>query len=158
MFQQALPQEALEILGRRFVDPRQTILLVRIGSRILVVGSSANGLNSLGEIDDPVEVDLLAGMCRSEPNAGAPLGTSFFKLLKGESLRRPTPAAYRSAPIRSSPAAQQFAATDPIADALSVARPLESPPDGLSQPEYDLMRRLRGTPAPRHAERAEGVL
>ena len=70
MFSQSLPQEALEILGRRFVDPRQAILLVRIGARILVVGSSANGLNPLGQIDDPVEVDLLAGLCRRGPHAG----------------------------------------------------------------------------------------
>jgi len=162
MFQQALPQEALEILGRRFVDPRQTILLVRIGSRILVVGSSANGLNSLGAIDDPVEVDLLAGMCRREPSTGA-LGTSFFKMLKGESLRRPTPAAVRSsasrpAPLRSSHAAEQFSAPSPFADAPSAARSSESTPDGLSQPEYDLKRRLRGAPAHRYAENAEGGL
>jgi flagellar biogenesis protein FliO len=162
MFQQALPQEALEILGRRHVDPRQTILLVRIGSRILVIGSSASGLNSLGEIADPVEVDLLAGLCRRDPHTGV-LGTSFFKLLKGESLQRPTPAAARSGPIRSAPiraatGAPQSAAPDPILDGPSNARPLESPPDGRSQPEYDLMRRLRGAPAARHAERAEGVL
>ena len=52
------------------VDPRQSILLVRIGSRILVVGSSASGLNSLGQIDDAVEVDVLAGLCRRGPQAG----------------------------------------------------------------------------------------
>jgi len=162
MFQQTLPQEALEILGRRHVDPRQTILLVRIGSRILVIGSSANGLNSLGEIVDPVEVDVLAGMCRRDPQTGV-LGTSFFKLLKRESLQRPTPApispaAFRSSPVRMSPGAQQSSAPDLREDGPSVMRPLESPPDGLSQPEYDLMRRLRGAPAPRHAATAEGVL
>ena len=38
--------------------------------RILVVGSSASGLNPLGQIDDPVEVDLLAGLCRRVSSRG----------------------------------------------------------------------------------------
>src|SRR4051812_27752 len=40
--QPGLPAGALEILGRRFIDQRQAIVLVRLGSRILVLGSSAN--------------------------------------------------------------------------------------------------------------------
>jgi flagellar biogenesis protein FliO len=151
MFSQSLPQEALEILGRRFVDPRQAILLVRIGARILVVGSSANGLNPLGQIDDPIEVDLLAGLCRRGPQAGV-LGTSFFKLLKGEARARPAPSA-----VRSSPSARQAAPRGPIADPPSVSEPLERPEEGLSQPEYDLMRRLRGASVPVHADRMDGV-
>jgi flagellar biogenesis protein FliO len=151
MFSQSLPQEALEILGRRFVDPRQAILLVRIGARILVVGSSANGLNPLGQIDDPVEVDLLAGLCRRGPQAGV-LGTSFFKLLKGEARARPAPSG-----VRSSPSARQASPRGPIADPPSVSEPLEPPEEGLSQPEYDLMRRLRGVSGPVPAGRMDGV-
>ncbi len=60
-----LPAQAVEVLGRRPLAPRESIQLVRIGSRILVLGSSAEGLRPLAEIDDPVEVDYLAGMCRA---------------------------------------------------------------------------------------------
>jgi flagellar biogenesis protein FliO len=151
LFQQSLPQEALEILGRRFVDPRQTILLVRIGARILVLGSSANGLNPLGQIDDPVEVDVLAGLCRRGPQSGA-LGTSFLKLLKGESGTRANPQTDRS-----SPSARQSPALRPYAEPPSTSQSLETSQEGLSQPEYDLVRRLRGTSAPVRATGTEGA-
>ncbi|MEX0703458.1 MAG: flagellar biosynthetic protein FliO [Planctomycetales bacterium] len=59
-----LPGEAFEILGRRRLDPRRSIELFRVGRRILVVGSSGDGLRTLAQIDDPVEVDHLAGLCR----------------------------------------------------------------------------------------------
>jgi flagellar biogenesis protein FliO len=151
LFQQSLPQEALEILGRRFVDPRQTILLVRIGARILVLGSSANGLNPLGQIDDPVEVDVLAGLCRRGPQSGA-LGTSFLKLLKGQSGMRANPQTDRS-----SPSARQMPALRPYAEPPSTSQSLEMSQDGLSQPEHDLVRRLRGTSAPVRATGTEGA-
>lgn len=151
LFQQSLPQEALEILGRRCVDPRQTILLVRIGARILVVGSSANGLNPLGQIDDPVEVDLLAGLCRRGPQTGI-LGTPFFKLLKGASGSRTARPA-----LHSSVEARQTAAHRPTPDAATSSQSLEPPTEGLPTPEFDLMRRLRGAPASLHADTMEGV-
>lgn len=64
-----LPAEAVELLGRRYLDQRQAIHLVRLGSRILVLGSSPDGLSSLAEITDPVEIDYLAGVCRPVSNS-----------------------------------------------------------------------------------------
>jgi len=61
-----LPPEALELLGRKAIDQRQAIHLVRLGGRILVLGSSPSGLTTLAEFTDPVEVDLLAGLCRRQ--------------------------------------------------------------------------------------------
>ncbi len=153
MFSQSLPQEALEILGRRFVDPRQSIVLIRIGARILVVGSSANGLNSLGQIDDPVEVDVLAGLCRRGAQTGV-LATSFFKMLKGEAGVRPA-----SSAVRPSPIGRQASPRAPLVESPSVSEPLEPPDEGLSEPDYELMRRLRGASAPAtlHAGRTDGA-
>jgi flagellar biogenesis protein FliO len=59
-----LPTEAIEILGRKPIEPRLSVYLIRCGSRILVVGSSADGMQTLAEVTDPVEVDYLAGICR----------------------------------------------------------------------------------------------
>ena len=151
LFPQSLPQEALEILGRHFVDPRQTIVLVRIGARILVVGSSANGLSSLGQIDDPVEVDVLAGICRRGTNAGM-LGTSFFKMLKGERTSRPA-----TRPSPASTAARETAPRSSLSDFKPDSEPCDLPPEGTSQPEYDLMRRLRKTAAPLPASSREAA-
>ena len=59
-----LPGEVIHVLGKRYLDQRQCIQLVRIGNRILVLGSSTqHGLRTLTEITDPVEVDQLAGQC-----------------------------------------------------------------------------------------------
>lgn len=65
-----LPNEAVELLGRRSVDPRHAVQLIRCGSRILVVGLSADGMRTLAEINDPVEVDALAGICKAGTISG----------------------------------------------------------------------------------------
>lgn len=82
----ALPPEALQILGRRTLEPRQTIHLVRCAGRILVIGASQQGLSTLAEITDPVEVDYLAGLCqRSEPESPAKsFGQIFQRFRTGE--------------------------------------------------------------------------
>lgn len=61
-----IPREALEVLGKRTIDQKQVVHLLRLGSRILVVGGSQQGLQTLAEITDPVEVDYLAGMCQRD--------------------------------------------------------------------------------------------
>ena len=75
-----MPPEALDVLGRRTIDGKQSVYLLRVGGRILLVGSSAAGLSTLAEITDPVEVDSLAGMCRRDQAAGRP-DAGFLALL-----------------------------------------------------------------------------
>lgn len=75
----ALPSEAVETLGRRMIDQRNVIHLIRIGSRIVVVGSSPQGLATLAEVTDPVEVDVLAGLCLGR-NGESAKSTSFRNL------------------------------------------------------------------------------
>jgi flagellar biogenesis protein FliO len=59
-----LPPEALELLGKRAIEPRMSVHLVRCGAKILMLGVGPDGIRTLTEITDPVEVDLLAGACR----------------------------------------------------------------------------------------------
>src|SRR5580704_6795124 len=135
LFNQSLPNEVLEVLGRRYLDQRQSILLLRIGSRILVVGSSPAGLQGIGELSDPVEVDLIAGMCRGSRN-GPKLGTSFLSLLKGQPASQST-ARHRNEPARRpEPRVSESA----VENELSAAR--------MSDPEQELSRRLRGGSTP----------
>lgn len=61
-----LPREAVDPLGRRPIDAKQSLLLVRVGSRILVLASTPAGLQTLSEVTDPVEVDLLTGLCKRQ--------------------------------------------------------------------------------------------
>lgn len=58
-----LSTEAIDILGRKSIEQGLSIYLIRCGNRILVVGSSADGLQTLTEVTDPAEVDYMAGLC-----------------------------------------------------------------------------------------------
>ena len=85
-----LPTEAIEILGRKPIEPRLFVYLIRCGSRILVVGSSDNGMQTLAEVTDPVEVDYLAGICR-RPEQENGFAQSLRALFHGRSSPRSTP-------------------------------------------------------------------
>ncbi|MBC7816606.1 MAG: flagellar biosynthetic protein FliO [Planctomycetaceae bacterium] len=60
-----LPSEVFEILGRKAVDTRTSVVLARSGTRVLLLSLSPHGLQTLAEITDPVEVDCLAGLCHA---------------------------------------------------------------------------------------------
>jgi len=98
---QALPSEAVELLGRRPLDARQSIHLIRLGSRILLIGTSPEGMQTLSEITDPLEVDYLAGMCRKtdEQSPFSNAFQSFFtRQSKSQTGQQHTPAAREVAP------------------------------------------------------------
>lgn len=85
-----IPRDAVEVLGRRPLDPRTTLWLVRLGSKILVFGVSPAGISTLTEVSDAVEVDLLAGLCkRGSSDAG--LGDTFRTLFSGPTRAAPPP-------------------------------------------------------------------
>lgn len=64
-----LPNDVLQVLGRRYIDQRQSIQLVRCGSKILVLAnSSQHGLTTLAEITDPLEVERITAQCLPTTN------------------------------------------------------------------------------------------
>lgn len=71
-----LPESAVQVLGRRPLEPRVSLQLVRIGTRVLVLGVGPDGARTLAEIDDPIEVDVLVGACKSN-RAETSTGKSF---------------------------------------------------------------------------------
>lgn len=72
---------AIEVLSRVLVAPRNHVLLLRLGHRILVVGDSPTGLRTLANIRDPEEVArLLASVSASAPGSAT---ASFNQLIKG---------------------------------------------------------------------------
>lgn len=75
-----LPPQAVQVLGKRPLDYKQNIYLLRCGSKILVVGASAQGLTTLGEITEPVEVDYLAGLCQAQDQQS--VGETFSQLFR----------------------------------------------------------------------------
>lgn len=78
--QKTLPPEVVQVLGRKALDYRHTIHLVRFGSRMLMLGTSQEGMTTLSEITDPVEIDYLAGLCKpSEPSSVAQSFNQLFQ-------------------------------------------------------------------------------
>jgi|SRR5579863_1746263 len=78
-----LPTEVIQVLGRKPLDYRHSIHLIRCGSRLLVVGASQDGLTTLCEMTDPVEIDYLAGLCKpSEPTSVTETFNQLFRRLQ----------------------------------------------------------------------------
>ncbi|MBI5359829.1 MAG: FliO/MopB family protein [Planctomycetes bacterium] len=62
--------DAIQIIARRPVDSVNSINLVLIGNRILIVGVTKTGLKTLSEITDPHQVALLKIQCgASKPDS-----------------------------------------------------------------------------------------
>jgi flagellar biogenesis protein FliO len=59
-----LPKEAVELLGRAPLAPRQQMQLVRIGNKLLLVAISGTDAETLTEITEPTEVEHLTALCR----------------------------------------------------------------------------------------------
>ena len=68
----------VEVLSRSALAPKQQVMLLRVGRRVIVVGDSGTQMNTLCEISDPDEVAGLVGQLREEKTAAAAAFTSLF--------------------------------------------------------------------------------
>lgn len=94
-----LPKEVVELLGRAPLTGRQSMQLVRIGNKLLLVAISTAGAETLTEITDPVEVEHLSALCRRGRIDSA---TSSFTQVLGQLASDPAPGSIRSR-LRGSP-------------------------------------------------------
>ncbi len=89
--------DGLQVRGRRQLDTRQSIQLVRVGRRVLVLGASIDGLRTLAEVTDPVEVDYLSGLCRplgdSPPESNLDFLGLLTRMTSGNADRKVSPPA-----------------------------------------------------------------
>jgi flagellar motor switch/type III secretory pathway protein FliN/flagellar biogenesis protein FliO len=102
-----LSNDVFEVLGRKAIDPRTSVVLARCGSRLLVLSLSPHGLATLAEITDPVEIDCLAGLCRSAQREQT-LVETFRSMLQKPASSKPVTSQLRM-PAASSELDQQFA-------------------------------------------------
>lgn len=79
-----LPKQVVSILGRTSISARQQLVLVRFGSKLLLVSVIQGEARTLGEISDPLEVDQMLGQCESgQPGS---ITQSFKSLLHAEEM------------------------------------------------------------------------
>jgi flagellar protein FliO/FliZ len=91
-----LPAEVVEILGRTPLAGRQQMHLIRLGSKLVLVAVSPQGVDTISEITNPAEADRLAGYCETTRSASAT--ASFRGLLDRLAEREPLDHEELSAP------------------------------------------------------------
>jgi flagellar biogenesis protein FliO len=76
---------SLQVLSRLNLSPRQQLVLVRVGRRVVLVGNSGTQMNALCEIGDPEEAGELLGLAATERDESA--SATFSTVLGGEEKR-----------------------------------------------------------------------
>lgn len=61
----SLPKQVVQVLGRTPLAPRQQLVLVRFGTKLVLVSNLQGEVRTISEITDPLEVDRVSGMCES---------------------------------------------------------------------------------------------
>jgi flagellar biogenesis protein FliO len=81
----ALPKQVVQVMGRSSISPRQQLVVVRFGSKLVLVSLIQGEARTLSEIADPLEVDQLVGLCESgQPGS---ITNSFKSVLLQEGKR-----------------------------------------------------------------------
>jgi hypothetical protein len=73
---------AISVVSRSVVGPRQQLMLVQVGKRLVLVGNSGGQMNSLCEISEADEVGDLLGKVRAE--RGDSITKTFSSLFRKE--------------------------------------------------------------------------
>ena len=61
-----LPNDAVSVLGRVALTPKQMAQLIKVGNKLVLVALMPGGVETLTEVTDPVEVDRLMGLCQQQ--------------------------------------------------------------------------------------------
>ena len=85
-----LPDEVLEVLGRKAMGGRIALQLLRFGDKLVLVAMTAEGAETLTEVSDPEQVERLTKLSRGEDSSD--ITQSFHEILnsgtESVSLRR----------------------------------------------------------------------
>ena len=71
---------AINVLSRQNLSPRQQLMLIQVGRRVVLVASSGSQMNTLTEISDPDEIaEIVAQANKRRLSAAASFGSIFGK-------------------------------------------------------------------------------
>lgn len=74
----------LEVVARLSLSPKQTLVLVKMGRRLVLLGTTADGITALSEVADPDQVASLLGQAASEESTA--MAEAFSQSIERESL------------------------------------------------------------------------
>lgn len=115
---------AVRVLSRTMLAPRQQVLLLHVGRRVVVVGDSGGRMSPLCEIADPDEVAALVGASQST-------GSEAAKAVFGSVFRR-----------AKEPFADETDVSDP-ADVLAISHADQPSDDAEPAPVGNLLDKVR---------------
>ena len=75
---------ALEIVARLSLSPKQTLILVKMGRRLVLLGTTSDGITPLSEVTDSDQVAFLLGQAASGESTG--MVEAFSQSIERESL------------------------------------------------------------------------
>jgi flagellar biogenesis protein FliO len=85
---QKLPKDVLDVLGRTSIAPRQSLILMRFGSKLILVSQQPGETRTICEIQEASEVARLAGLCESSKPES--ITSSFREVMRQVSNPRPS--------------------------------------------------------------------
>jgi flagellar biogenesis protein FliO len=93
------PSGAVQVLSRTVLSPKQQLLLLQVGKRVLVVADGGAQMSALCQITEPDEVASLVGQLRSEKESAATkaFGSVFGRKRKQYEAEPPEPEAQEPA-------------------------------------------------------------
>lgn len=79
------PSRAVQVLSRSVLTPKQHLLVLRVGQRVLVVADGGSQMSSLCQITEPDEVASLLGQLQNERDTSPvnAFGTLFGRIKRG---------------------------------------------------------------------------
>ena len=86
------PPSSLELLSRQSIGPQQQLALIRLGQRILLVGTTPTGMSTLATVDDPAEVQAIVAELRPSTTQVGPTLLDLFRSRRSEPTRDSAPA------------------------------------------------------------------
>lgn len=110
----------IDVVARSAIGPKQSLVLVRLARRFVLIGISGEHVATLSEITDAQEVDELMAQTHS---VNAARGEEFKALLKEQALQYK--AETGGEPVPSQPAGRQHGEQGPVGALLSKLRGLQ---------------------------------
>lgn len=80
--------DAFKMLGRTFIGGKTSVILLKVGPRVLVVGNAPGGIQLLSEITDATEVSLLLSELQGEGGSKAEFKDAITAMLSSSSKPR----------------------------------------------------------------------
>jgi flagellar biogenesis protein FliO len=74
----------LDVVARLSLSPKQTVVLVKMGKRLVLLGTSGDRITPLSEVTDPEQVAILLGEAASESTSS--MTSAFAQSIKRESM------------------------------------------------------------------------